>query len=55
MFWLSALLSFTLKTEVIRSTTMAVHIPTTQHYIPGDGNIHNYCCKDLKSYINSTS
>jgi hypothetical protein len=36
--------------EVICSSEMSVHIQTTQHYIPEDGNIHNYCCENFKSY-----
>jgi hypothetical protein len=30
---------------------MSIHIRTTRRYIPEDGNIQNYCCEDLESYI----
>jgi hypothetical protein len=32
------------------SSETSVHIRTTRHYIPDDGNIHNYRCENLKSY-----
>jgi hypothetical protein len=28
-----------------------VHIWTTQLFIPEDGNIHNYQCENIKSFI----
>jgi hypothetical protein len=31
------------------------HIRTTQHYIPEDGNIHNYRWENLRSYIEISS
>jgi hypothetical protein len=33
------------------SSETSVHIRTTRRDIPEDGNIHNYSCKNLKSYI----
>jgi hypothetical protein len=43
----------TLKMEVIPSSETSIHIQTTRQYIPEDGNIHNYGCENLKSYIRS--
>jgi hypothetical protein len=34
----------------IHSYNMSVHLRTTWHYIPEDGNIHKYYCEILKSY-----
>jgi hypothetical protein len=39
----------TLKVEAISSAETWVHIRTTRHYIPENGNIHNYRCENLKS------
>jgi hypothetical protein len=39
-------LIFNMKIEVMRSSRTSVHI---WHYIPENGNIHNYCCGNLKS------
>jgi hypothetical protein len=36
--------------EVTSSSETSVHIRTTQCYIPEDGNSHNYCDENLKSY-----
>jgi hypothetical protein len=36
----------------MRPSETSVHIRTTRRYIPEDGNIHNYRCENLKSYIN---
>jgi hypothetical protein len=41
----------TLKIEVIHSSKTFVHIWSTWHFIPEDGNIHNYCCENLKFCI----
>jgi hypothetical protein len=35
--------------KLIRSSETSVNIRTTWRYIPEDGNIHNYCCKKVKS------
>jgi hypothetical protein len=37
--------------EAKRSSEISVHIRTTRSYIPEDGNIHDYCHENLKSYI----
>jgi hypothetical protein len=47
-----AWLIFTVKMVVIPSFETSVHMRTTRHYIPGDGNIHNYSCENLKSWRN---
>jgi hypothetical protein len=39
-----------LKMEVISSSETSFHIRTARRYIPQDGSIHNYRCKNLKSY-----
>jgi hypothetical protein len=39
------------KIEMVRSYKTSVHIWTTRRYIPEDGNIHDYRCENLKSYI----
>jgi hypothetical protein len=36
--------------EVVRFSETLVHIRTTRHYIPEDGNIHNYHSEILKSF-----
>jgi hypothetical protein len=41
----------TQKTEVISSSETSVQVPTTRRYVLEDGNIHNYRCENLKSYI----
>jgi hypothetical protein len=40
----------TLKAQVIRSAETSVDM-TTKRCIPEDGNIHNYRCENLESYI----
>jgi hypothetical protein len=45
----------TLKMEVISFSETSGHIRTTRRYIPEEGNINNYRCKNLKSYILSES
>jgi hypothetical protein len=42
---------FTLKMDVISSYVTSVHIRTTRRYILEDGNIPNYRCENIKSYI----
>jgi hypothetical protein len=42
---------FTLKMEVIHSSETSVHIRTIRRYILEEGNLHNYRCQNLKSYI----
>jgi hypothetical protein len=43
--------SSTMKMEAIRSSETLVDFQrTTQRYIPGDSNFHNYRCENLKSY-----
>jgi hypothetical protein len=40
-----------LKVEEILSSQTLTHIRTTQRYIAEDGNIHNYRCENLKTYL----
>jgi hypothetical protein len=40
----------TLNIELIRSSETSVYVPSTRRYIPEDGNVRNYSCKNLKSY-----
>jgi hypothetical protein len=41
----------TLKMEMLHSSETSVHIQSTQHHIPADGNFHNYHYENLISYI----
>jgi hypothetical protein len=51
-WFLAQLIFSTLKMEVICSSETSIDTQrTTRHYIPEDGTLHNYRCKNLKSHI----